>query len=400
MPWTQEPALWRPPELGAETAGTEGQADRASHVPEVAPRKLTAEGAAGEPPGHADEPPAEPPAEPEEALPEQPHLSHKRSSLLSDGKKHTRKEMLELQKKETRLIKDGSVCKLGARGHLPQAPPGGLWMIAVHSSADENALALLAQYLRHYRALGIPAENFHFMIQSPTLKDAEIHAAACAMEALIRRHANGMVAHWEGTYSSAMMSELRHKMTDGLVRPRDWIVHADSDMFHEPRPAGLAWPEFLKAQARAGFNAVYGTYIDRVSADGRLTKVNSTGSIAAQYPLECKVTTKVIKATYKGTVGQKVMAMRGYLRPNRGGDVAVVPENEQNHLKISSAWIRSFHFKFTSSLMDRMETRLDTYKVMGYPWWRQSNSMIEHISSNGGICVDCKLLNCTRGLQW
>ena len=144
LPWTQEPALWRPPELGAETAGTEGQADRASHVPEVAPRKLTAEGAAGEPPGHADEPPAEPPAEPEEALPEQPHLSHKRSSLLSDGKKHTRKEMLELQKKETRLIKDGSVCKLGARGHLPQAPPGGLWMIAVHSSADENALALLA----------------------------------------------------------------------------------------------------------------------------------------------------------------------------------------------------------------------------------------------------------------
>ena len=68
----------------------------------------------------------------------------------------------------------------------------------------------------------------------------------------------------------------------------------------KPRGEGLATPlqnkscggRFLSELDAQGYNAVYGHYVDRVTADGSLGNVAADGaSMETQFPLECDVST-------------------------------------------------------------------------------------------------------------
>jgi hypothetical protein len=60
----------------------------------------------------------------------------------------------------------------------------------------------------------------------------------------------------------------------------------DSDEFHE---YGASVSDFLLRADGEGFNWIKGTFADRVSATGALTRVSAEPSIFEQYPLRCDV---------------------------------------------------------------------------------------------------------------
>ena len=56
-----------------------------------------------------------------------------------------------------------------------------------------------------------------------------------------------------GEYTSARMHKRRKNIVKKHMRPTDWVIHADSDQFHELRPAGVHvfhdnWKTSLQAQ--------------------------------------------------------------------------------------------------------------------------------------------------------
>ena len=103
-------------------------------------------------------------------------------------------------------------------------------------------------------------------------------------------------------------SDVKHRMQLlEKVPPTDWIVHADNDEFHSY--GGKSVIDFLKEMDKKGYNEVRGTYVDRVSKSGELSKLKEEPGMFQQFPLRCSV----IK-TVAGGRDFKTMAYKGYWR--------------------------------------------------------------------------------------
>ncbi|KAF4673421.1 hypothetical protein FOL47_010573 [Perkinsus chesapeaki] len=196
--------------------------------------------------------------------------------------------------------------------------------------------------------------------------------------------------------------------TKNLSEMSDWIVHADSDQFHEI--PGNNIDSFLRSVEDEGYNAVYGNYVDRVAQDGSLPLVSATPTIFSQFPLACDVTKKIVGID----VPQKVLAFRAFLRANRGGGKV----KDESLACVYPTLLKSHHFKWVKQVKEKLERRVETadillatqlaegvlgplwvvmsrYKRKGYGWWRQSANVLEHLKQhNSRLCVNCSELSC------
>jgi len=173
-------------------------------------------------------------------------------------------------------------------------------------AADYDGAVLLKQFVHHYTDLGIKAENFLVVINSKSgFRTAEFDECAKILDNL------GIPYHeWLTQYSSEVMYKHRMQLLE-KVPPTDWIVHADNDEFHSY--GGKSVIDFLKEMDKKGYNEVRGTYVDRVSKSGELSKLKEEPGMFQQFPLRCSV----IK-TVAGGRDFKTMAYKGYWRTDRG----------------------------------------------------------------------------------
>ena len=173
-------------------------------------------------------------------------------------------------------------------------------------AADYDGAVLLKQFVHHYTDLGIKPENFLVVINSKSgFRTREFDACAQILDNL------GIPYHeWLTQYSSEVMYKHRMQLLE-KVPPTDWIVHADNDEFHSY--GGKSVIDFLKEMDKKGYNEVRGTYVDRVSKSGELSKLKEEPGMFQQFPLRCSV----IK-TVAGGRDFKTMAYKGYWRTDRG----------------------------------------------------------------------------------
>ena len=176
------------------------------------------------------------------------------------------------------------------------------------------------------------------------------------------------------------------------VHPDDWIVHADSDQLHE-FPFHDA-PSFLRMVHELRYDAVYGYYVDRVSADGTLTNITATPPLAQQFPLACHVSTQVVQLNNRVAAKnrpRKIMAFLGRYSENRGGGKL---EHEQQGC-VFPARLRTHHYKWVWPVIQKMELRVVVEK--GLSWHYQATNVLEHLRQHGGkIGVGEAYLRCER----
>ena len=173
-------------------------------------------------------------------------------------------------------------------------------------AADYDGAVLLKQFVHHYIDLGIKPENFLVVINSKSgFRTEEFDKCAKILDKL------GIPYHeWLTQYSSEVMYKHRMQLLE-KVHPNGWIVHADNDEFHSY--GGKSVIDFLKEMDKKGYNEVRGTYVDRVSKSGELSKLKEEPGMFQQFPLRCSV----IK-TVAGGRDFKTMAYKGYWRTDRG----------------------------------------------------------------------------------
>lgn len=173
-------------------------------------------------------------------------------------------------------------------------------------AADYDGAVLLKQFVNHYRDLGIKAEHFLVVINSKSgFRTKEFDQCALILDSLQIPY-----YEWLTQYSSEQMYKYRMMLLE-KVPPNDWIIHADNDEFHSY--GGKSAIDFLREMDRKGYNEVRGTYVDRVSKTGELTKLKAEPLMFQQFPLQCAV----IK-TVAGGRDFKTMAYKGYWRTDRG----------------------------------------------------------------------------------
>ncbi len=232
----------------------------------------------------------------------------------------------------------------------------------------QDDLALLPHFLAHYRDLGIKAGAAHVILHAP---EASYPGVAEARETLAA-FGHEAAEIWTDPYSSGAMWERRRALQERVAGPRDWIVNADVDEFHE-YPAPLA--EVQDWCASLNITCVQGPFIDRIAPDGTLAPVRAAPSLDAQFPIKAEAMLQIAGTDgahdQYGTV--KLMLHRADVQPSRGGHH---PRADRGEIRYAlrrplaefqeityppfrfSHPFRVHHYKWTDTLITGMQRRL------------------------------------------
>ena len=234
----------------------------------------------------------------------------------------------------------------------------------------------LPHFIEHYLNIGINKENFLIILNTSSMASA---ALASALDTLQQRGIEPKTI-WAGEYTSAEKQARIALLLDHNVSVTDWVVHADADEFHEyPRSLHELIAEFDGNQ----INTVQGRLVDRITSDGSLKEVDTAPPIWDQFPVICRVSERILKVQAQDGEKWKLMMYRGYLRSNRGsGQIDRKFDAEARYLKSD---FRIHHFKWTSDVIRKLETRVATYKRLDNQWWDLSQNFLDYYKRHGRL---------------
>ena len=230
-------------------------------------------------------------------------------------------------------------------------------------------LALLPHFLAHYAALGVPPARVVCILNAPDADDPGFAEA----DAILAAAGCQPGRRWVAPYTSASMWAERRRVQDEVAGPDAWVLSADVDEHHE-YPEAL--PDFLARAETTGTDCVQGVFIDRLAADGRLAPVEPSPALTEQFPVQADAIGALggVGRTHNRLGTVKIMAMRGAVRPSRGGHHPA-ERHEANHLYRAplgefaridepafrfAVPTRVHHYHWTASLEERLRVRLAT----------------------------------------
>jgi lipopolysaccharide biosynthesis glycosyltransferase len=241
--------------------------------------------------------------------------------------------------------------------------------IGLTVTCDPLRFHLLPQFVEHYRAYGVDDFyiNLHFDVSyNGDEKEQHLQRADAILSAYdLQIHS---------TYScmfTAMAIREHHDAIIAKIGARTpWIVAADMDEFHEFPDALPALATFMTSH---GIGYVRGRFVDRLARQG-FPDFRQDISIWKQYPLGTDMTRSIVG----GWVDKVMFARAGIsLRP---GHHATTPQETARALGDVFA---VHHFKWDSSVIERLKRRLlDDWKKT-CPWWTQSDKALSWIEGAG-----------------
>mmetsp|Transcript_65786 Transcript_65786/g.208213 ORF Transcript_65786/g.208213 Transcript_65786/m.208213 type:complete len:383 (-) Transcript_65786:38-1186(-) len=207
-------------------------------------------------------------------------------------------------------------------GVTPPERRGGpnVWLFT-SVAADYDGAIMLPHWIKHYTGLGIARSRFLVIVNSNVEKYPGGEGLREVKAILDGEHIRYKL--YLEQYSSEKLYSLRLGIM-AQVPVEDWIVHADSDEFHDFGVPSVV--DYLADMDKRGVNEVRGYYTDRVARGGVLRKIEAAPSWQEQFPLKCQV----IKNVAKGR-DNKAMAYRGYWRTDRGNHQVIRPPRAKDY---------------------------------------------------------------------
>lgn len=241
---------------------------------------------------------------------------------------------------------------------------------------DTKRPMLVEHFIKHYLQLGIEANNFLIVLNEGGDGDS---VAAGFVQSVLARFAIAFSV-WRGPFSTGVkLVHLLHVLST-RVRASDWIVWADMDEFHHfPRKL----PLFVAELALNGSDAVVGYLVDRLTMSGELVPIKPNVNIGAQFPMQCRITSSLLKGST-----QKTILTRGTSMVD-GGHHAVPPRqyfDERGCGHLIPAWatqrprqyreqVYIAHYKWSLGVQAYARARADQFKQFGIDWWVESDRL-------------------------
>jgi hypothetical protein len=239
----------------------------------------------------------------------------------------------------------------------------------------------LPQFLRHYRLAGVDdfIITLHVDLKLPAIKKVRSFRR---FQRILNSHKINRGWLLDCLYDSEAVRKHHDRLQLRICQPKDWIVWADIDEFHE-YPRSLT--NLVSLCKRNRNNVIGGVFVDRVTESGEMTQFDPRRSIWQQYPLDCHLTRDVL-----GAWTTKVVCSRA--------DVLITHGNHLVRRNQSASWfgarINIHHFKWDSSVRTRLQARLrDDWKAR-CPWWNETERFFHFIKATGRL--NLREVNCAR----
>lgn len=152
--------------------------------------------------------------------------------------------------------------------------------------------------------------------------------------------------------------------------PKDgWYCAADLDEFVYRE--GKTLPEIVAEAESAGYEAVHGEFLDRISSTGKLVPVGDL--LDECFPLCCNL------SRHGGVTMSKIPLARSHLEIWSG----------RHRVGTKMCWYNAteiHHFKWTSEIRNVLEVRYKSYVAQRLPWAEESKRFLD-VTATGGIDV-------------
>lgn len=248
-------------------------------------------------------------------------------------------------------------------------------MIHVVCTVGLKQIALVPQFVAHYRALGVGRIwlTLHVGARLPATPAAD--AICTEAMRLLEKLGTEPLPFLIGDFD-AMLVRKRHDAIQGARIPSgDWVLWADTDEF-QVYPRALA--ELLAEADAQNANAIGGELVDRVARDGALIRFDPALPVWRQFPLGSDVTRRVLQG-----FTHKVAASKGNVLVGPGHHEAL-PSSP-----VPVIWARDLaaihHFKWDDGVIARLALRTEDDWKRRCPWWVESQRFLDHAAEHGHI---------------
>lgn len=277
------------------------------------------------------------------------------------------------------------------------------------SCVGERDAALVAHFVGHYEALGVPRERMHLIVH---VGHGDLEGDAAAPGGLVGEVMGDLGLEpamiWRGHYTSAGLWQRRRGLQRRVVPADGWVLNADIDELHS-YPAPLR--EVVAHLDEEGLNLLQGPMLDRVAPGGVLAPVEPYGvaggrRLSEQFPIVADVMCPLGAITRAedadGTV--KMMLHRASVLPGIGGHnpwvarhgpwrregVAYAAGRPLAHFAdvVDPAWrfaqpAAVHHYKWTEGLAESLTRRRDAAgaSARGSAY---GSAVLDHLEAHGG----------------
>eukprot|EP00035_Acanthoeca_spectabilis_P002253 m.86390 g.86390 ORF g.86390 m.86390 type:complete len:861 (+) comp11455_c0_seq2:217-2799(+) len=283
---------------------------------------------------------------------------------------------------------DGTTSSVHAQFEITNRPQK-VWLITTVSVDDAP---LLGFFLDNYLEAGVPPENFVIIVHAHTTEET---TAIQSTVGLLRRNHIGYIHTWEGDFNTFDKFEMQESLGRRFVQQQDWVLHPDVDEHH--RYPGRDLLSYLQRCNERGVTAVIGDMQDRVAEGGVLAKVEFDNSLGSQFPLSCLVTKSIV-----GGATTKVVLHRGFLIAEEGGYHTLFEwkhtyGRKHKQVVLPPVSVTVAHFKWTSTVAEKLRRRENEFKKQGIRWWVQSARLRMFLSASQGVIdVTSASLKCVK----
>jgi hypothetical protein len=255
---------------------------------------------------------------------------------------------------------------------------------------DVKRPLLVQHFITHYKSLGVELADFLIVVNFQDVSEQNSRGAKTVKKSLER--CNISFVSWTGPFTTGVKHVHLLHLVSTRVSTHDWIIWADSDEFHH---FPMRVVDFVDLVGRNSSTAVRGYLVDRLAREGELHPIRAGQNIQVQFPLQCQITTRLLKGNIRKVVltkgsyvdaGHHAIPSWAYFS-DRGTAHLLPPWLTQSRVSWWNDSVYIAHYKWTAGAVEYLKSRMATYSERKLSWWPESSRLVHY---NGSLLSFCK----------
>eukprot|EP00193_Tetraselmis_chui_P008900 CAMPEP_0177767732 /NCGR_PEP_ID=MMETSP0491_2-20121128/9300_1 /TAXON_ID=63592 /ORGANISM="Tetraselmis chuii, Strain PLY429" /LENGTH=390 /DNA_ID=CAMNT_0019284403 /DNA_START=196 /DNA_END=1368 /DNA_ORIENTATION=- len=254
------------------------------------------------------------------------------------------------------------------------------YLVTIFGMDAEDEKLRMMHFLQHYvDKLGVLPERCIFVLHSRHGEKAIAQGRRLLASRGIEPKRVLMKQPFDVIAATTLVRELLNET--GVATAEQWVIRVDSDELL-PFPDAEEMKRTWRERSPAGCNFFLLNLVDRIAADGELPHIlphDVGGTMFEQFPNHCSVTKDILHGAHL-----KISMHAGTMRTGPGhhnyDQVSSLEKAHSCHNNLP--YLDVSHFKWVSSVRQRLEVRQKEYEALGYYWSAESKRVLQYLTEN------------------
>jgi hypothetical protein len=204
--------------------------------------------------------------------------------------------------------------------------------------------------VKYYKELGV--DRFLFILNTEDENSERLKY----VQNILRKYNIKEEMVWIGEFNDQIKTHNMEQLVMENTNSEDWVVTIDIDEFQKYY---MDLRKFISYCEKMNYTCVLGSFIDRLTENGRIVDINEDTNIWETFPTK----TNMGRSWNKNTSYLKVLLRKAYVEVTGGHHYPIDLENN----KCFPSRMEVHHFKWRSELIKKLKRRIEVFQKHNIP---------------------------------